>query len=640
MHETLSHSQHVIWEGYVWQVAESDKELMRYLLGQLPVERRDRLEEHYFEDDTLHEKLLAIEDELIDAYLLGDLSADDNQSFENFFLRSPERSEKVRFARSLHQFTEREIGSTPKFPILSSVVRLEPVQPSPAIEPMTNRLGPVHGRQQVNNILRDSGNDSNKTASRGLFNLRFPFGFAMAFAASALILVSAIIWVSRTRREVMSAEQTEPSNIRHETTASPPPVASFVLFPYFRGSSEENTVSVPAGPHTIELKLALQSDEYRSYRFELRDSDGKKIIETRDLKSQVMKDGTHAVTASFPSNLIPAGDYSLRLEGETANHNGQPVGGYGFRVKTEEGSQNAPGAGNARSESITGEPNIEVRKKRMQLFKPEPNMLKATPASATSFLLSATDYGDATGIFSLPPGVVWIVCRIPTGTHQLEFMLRLVNDEFPTYRVALGRTPIYTLAPFDIDGAKSMVLPTGLHVIRFHFSSDQLQDGDYAVSLSGESGHGWRQPLGTYFFRVEREEPYTACTVVEILNYQGPHQGEMFWTGTLGMNEQLTIQGAPLSGGVEHGDASMGELRGEPFRRSIPWWFSISSPGTAVSPKGTLASAPGIVVVSQPSRDNCYNGPLVLRNMLREVHSVSIHWQLRPDLDTLWHKRQ
>jgi hypothetical protein len=106
---------------------ESDKPLIRYLLGELSSREQDEFEDRYFADSALHEQLLAVEDELIDAYVRGDLSAQRLDHFEYWFLRSAERREKLKFAKALtrHRLEEPQIeqladtrsrseGSTPR----------------------------------------------------------------------------------------------------------------------------------------------------------------------------------------------------------------------------------------------------------------------------------------------------------------------------------------------------------------------------------------------------------------------------------------------------------------------------------------------------------------------------------------------
>jgi hypothetical protein len=79
---------------------EVQARLRQYLLGQLAEELREETETGLLKDEELFEELLIAEDELSDDYLSGKLSDEEKQSFEQHFLATPERIEKLRFAQA------------------------------------------------------------------------------------------------------------------------------------------------------------------------------------------------------------------------------------------------------------------------------------------------------------------------------------------------------------------------------------------------------------------------------------------------------------------------------------------------------------------------------------------------------------
>jgi anti-sigma factor RsiW len=85
----------------VWQKNSDDDALIKYLLGELSDQGRDQIEDKYFADDAFHERLLVLEEELTDSYVREELSPEQRQHFEKWFLRSPERVERLAFARAL-----------------------------------------------------------------------------------------------------------------------------------------------------------------------------------------------------------------------------------------------------------------------------------------------------------------------------------------------------------------------------------------------------------------------------------------------------------------------------------------------------------------------------------------------------------
>lgn len=70
-------------------------EIRDYLLRRLPEPRRAVLEEQYFRDDDILERVEEAEDELVSDYVLGRLAPSDRDSFETSLLDSPYYRDRV-----------------------------------------------------------------------------------------------------------------------------------------------------------------------------------------------------------------------------------------------------------------------------------------------------------------------------------------------------------------------------------------------------------------------------------------------------------------------------------------------------------------------------------------------------------------
>ena len=87
-----------------------DRSLVRqYLLGRLDrnKELEDQLSNDILFNDELSEMVESIEDEIIDDCLDGTLDSADKDAVDGYFLRPPERKEKLRFARLLRHHFEK-----------------------------------------------------------------------------------------------------------------------------------------------------------------------------------------------------------------------------------------------------------------------------------------------------------------------------------------------------------------------------------------------------------------------------------------------------------------------------------------------------------------------------------------------------
>ena len=78
--------------------------LRKYLLGMLEDEVvLARLEERLMVDEEFVVRIAAAEDELIEEFLDGELTAEESDRFNRFFLAPPERKRQLRLTRDLRR---------------------------------------------------------------------------------------------------------------------------------------------------------------------------------------------------------------------------------------------------------------------------------------------------------------------------------------------------------------------------------------------------------------------------------------------------------------------------------------------------------------------------------------------------------
>lgn len=98
-----------------------EEKMVAYLLGELPEEEQIQLEQQFLEQAELYELLLATEEDLADSYARGELSFNQRNHFEKFFLNSSERCQQVLFAETLNDFLDSKAHMTS-----TSVVMVQP----------------------------------------------------------------------------------------------------------------------------------------------------------------------------------------------------------------------------------------------------------------------------------------------------------------------------------------------------------------------------------------------------------------------------------------------------------------------------------------------------------------------------------
>jgi anti-sigma-K factor RskA len=80
----------------------------KYLLGFLPEDESNAIEEKLFSEESFLALIEQVEDEIIDEYLEDSLSAADKQAVEDHFMEPAERREKLRFAGTLRSHIQQK----------------------------------------------------------------------------------------------------------------------------------------------------------------------------------------------------------------------------------------------------------------------------------------------------------------------------------------------------------------------------------------------------------------------------------------------------------------------------------------------------------------------------------------------------
>ncbi len=313
------------------QTDRNERVIRRYLLGELPEEDQTQLEEQYFADDNLYLELQTIERDLIDSYVRGKLSSADHKRFESHFLLSPQRRQRVEFARA---FTE-SISDIQSIPVPSIATKKSVSRWRSLLQPLradnwrmalvTAVLLLVVGGVflmiqilQLRHRLEQSESDRAALQKREQ-ELQRQIGEAKErtdhLGQEA----------ERRRRE---ADLLEEELTRRQSEPRPEPViASFVLVPSLvREAGETKRLVIPREAKLVRLRLLVEGDEYKSYRAEIHTVEGREVSRPQPTKSG------KTVVLKLPSQLLTEGDYLVTLKGVTATGDAEGVGKYFFRV--------------------------------------------------------------------------------------------------------------------------------------------------------------------------------------------------------------------------------------------------------------------------------------------------------------------
>ena len=303
-----------------------ERTLRRYVLGDLDDDLRVELEEVLITDPDAFEALGVIEDELIEEYLEADGPADERRSFERRFLTSPSGWRRLRFARTL-----KDRASTPDERPRGETLPA-PAKPGRALwPPAWIALAAMLTVSLIGNVW---------LASR--YHAQGRILAATPTVHPAVIPAVGSTGLAAENRELqarLGQEQQERSKAESRASALEAqlgrprtPVPTFALAAGLlraRGALPRVTVS-PDVP-VLRLRLELAEDAYPSYRATLHDPDGGEIWAVSKLRA-VEKAGGPAVVVAVPSELLPRGDYLVKLSGLRDGAEPEAVATYPFRV--------------------------------------------------------------------------------------------------------------------------------------------------------------------------------------------------------------------------------------------------------------------------------------------------------------------
>lgn len=282
---------------------DDEHELMRsYLLGSLEDERLEQVEVRLLSDAQFRDDLLVTEDELIDDYAFGILSDSERESFEQHFLSTPERAEKLRFARAVKEYLGEEI------------------------RPEEKKTGGYASWWRA--LLRPP-------ARRKLLA-------GAAIAACLLIAIVVVFFWRELLYRQIPREQIARDELEREValwTKNPPigsdndsRFAKLTLTPgIMRDSVGARRVVITGDTLAAELRLELTDQHFDSYEATLLTDEDVVVFGVGSLSPQ-QDDGDKVLILRIPAKSLPDGDYNLRLRGTTTDGQTADAGSYPFQV--------------------------------------------------------------------------------------------------------------------------------------------------------------------------------------------------------------------------------------------------------------------------------------------------------------------
>jgi len=254
--------------------------LREFLLGKLADEELERVENLYLTDSQTRERVLALEQDLIEDYLENSLSEEDKERFLARYADTDEQRRKLRITKSIKDWAVTQATTSPATAAATTVS-------------MSSRL-------------------------RTRLRLR-PIVFVPVAVAIALAVVLAIVWLNsqREKKKHFAVEQelaflNSPAGLRE----FPPQMIPLELRPItVRGVETPIELNPRSENRIVELLLPwILKERYSIYRAEIRPPGDGKPFTIPNLQAE-NDDGGYNFRVRFPSLFLRRGSYRIQLTG-------------------------------------------------------------------------------------------------------------------------------------------------------------------------------------------------------------------------------------------------------------------------------------------------------------------------------------
>jgi len=309
-----------------------DEVLTRYLLGELPEAEQAQIEERLFQDEDCYDRLCALQADLADAYVRGELSAKEGREFARRFLGTPAGQEAALFAQALNTLADEQTRAV--------------------AEPASAPTGRWDWLWQWVPSLSPS--------------------WQWALAAAMMLLCAGFVWqwleTRRLQDQLARAQQAQQEATRQQqalqneltraqqraaelagqfTTSptpqpqqlpqtSPTPAASvfaLLLTPgVVRGGAKAERAVLAPGVQRLRIQLLLDADEqFQRYMVEVRTKGGAPVWVQRNLAPRPARLGK-SLFLNLPVDRLAAGEYEVQVQGVTTEAKLELSNYYAFTV--------------------------------------------------------------------------------------------------------------------------------------------------------------------------------------------------------------------------------------------------------------------------------------------------------------------
>jgi hypothetical protein len=314
---------------------KDESQFVRYFLGEMTDAEQARFEESFFQDVELSELLSDAENDLIDGYVRDELSPRERERFQQHFLISDRRREKLEVARALFQEKDaraasRVVDRSAQFPwwrALFASLRL----PSTALAYSFGAIavlflaGGLWLFSEVRQLRRETARLSSER------NMQSAQNDQLLEQANEQRRHSEELAAEKEQLERQLAELRNQPGIAERESRPAPGFLTFILSPVSRGSDTTKKLIIPYGVGSVRLQLNLNpGDDYPAYQVNLQKAGGGQVRTWKSVRGASIK-GARVVFVDVQATSLTANEYEVTLSG-VANGKTETLGYYYFNL--------------------------------------------------------------------------------------------------------------------------------------------------------------------------------------------------------------------------------------------------------------------------------------------------------------------
>lgn len=318
------------------QTQDSKDLIERYLLGELSAAEQTALENERFVDQTKYDQICKAEDDLLDRYARGALSPADRERVERQYLTNPWRRRHVEFAKALTQVIDGELDAR------TAAKRTAAASWGSKLVALPRSLRGAWGLIPAIAVLLIvfGGTWIAAEFSRLRAQLEEAQRAAVAQQRRAQAQARQISNLEAQHRQMTEERERLQAQLQEvkktESSSRIVPATAFLALSVeaFRssGSQESQALVIPRGAVKARLRLNLPENAFLSYRVSLLKADGSEVLSRNGLRPRAGKAGDFVIV-NLPASKLTSGDKVLALSGISSTGEAEPLGKLLIKVR-------------------------------------------------------------------------------------------------------------------------------------------------------------------------------------------------------------------------------------------------------------------------------------------------------------------